>query len=211
MSKIINNIRRINRKDAKYILIAAIAVIALLVYFHLERERSRAVVLIGADVEVTVSGVDLADADDAVPAFKIVYISGEVHYPGVFKFELNEDVRIFHIIEKAGGKTDAACPNAINLAAPVQDGQHIIVFNIDDSSRPKPALTGQPALPGLININTATYQELQVLHAIGSARATAIIRHREVRGGFNSIEEIMNVSGIGQSIFDGISDRITVQ
>ena len=62
----------------------------------------------------------------------------------------------------------------------------------------------------MININRATAQELTALSGIGDVRAENIIRHREARGGFASIEEIMNVSGIGERTFENIRDRITV-
>ena len=64
---------------------------------------------------------------------------------------------------------------------------------------------------GRVNINTATAAELITLSGIGQTRAEAIIRHREARGGFERIEEIMNVSGIGESIFASIKDRIFVE
>ena len=140
----------------------------------------------------------------------VVYVSGHVYSPGVFEFY--QGARVRDAVEAAGGMTAYADPNAINLAATIFDEQHIIVFGMEDNAPPTVSggTAGQGSGPGLININLATLEELTTLSGIGPARADAIIRHREARGGFNSIEEIMNVSGIGESIFGNIRDRITV-
>jgi len=199
-------LRRIGRKDILILFIIIIAAAAVLAWLYVDRERNRAVVLVGADADVAIAAYV---EDDAPPAVMIVHVVGEVYYPGVFEFELGADVRVHHAIERAGGKTVYAC-DTLNMARAVRDGEQIRVFHIDDSDRLQAGEALAPGEPALININTATYQELQQLHNIGSARASAIIRHREARGGFNSIEELMNVAGIGQSIFDGIRDRITV-
>jgi len=138
----------------------------------------------------------------------IVYVSGHVYNPGVFEFY--QGARVRDAVEMAGGMTAYADPNAINLASTIFDEQHIVVFGIEDNAPPTASAVIAGQNSGLININRATAEELMTLSGIGSARADAIIRHREARGGFNNIEEIKNVSGIGDSIFGNIRDRITV-
>ncbi|MCL2397271.1 MAG: helix-hairpin-helix domain-containing protein [Defluviitaleaceae bacterium] len=155
--------------------------------------------------------------EDAVPVYVprrviVVYVSGEVRNAGVFEFY--EGDRVVNAIEAAGGFTDYADPNAINLAAVLVDEQHIVVFSLEDGMpHTATAVAGQdgPAGDGRININTATAEELQALGGIGPALSERIVSHRNARGGFENIEEIMNVSGIGDRIFESIRDMIRVE
>ena len=140
-----------------------------------------------------------------------VYVSGHVKRPGVFEFEYG--AHIWQAIEAAGGMTYYADQNAINLAQRMTDEQHIIVFGIDDNMPPSVAnvgLSNGTGTGGLININTASISQLQTLSGIGEARARDIIAHRDARGGFATIYELMNVPGIGEGIFARIKDDITV-
>ena len=196
--------------------IGVIVLFAVLYIYQLNQQRSATLVLVGMDVETRGYAAEggRAQQDEAPvelePRSILVYVSGEVNNPGVFRFY--EGAHIVDAIEAAGGMTANADPNAINLAARMTDEQHIIVFALTDNMPPTVQAGGTPGqtADGLININTATSEQLQTLSGIGPARADAIIRHREARGGFGSIEEIMNVSGIGESIFGNIRDRITV-
>jgi len=146
------------------------------------------------------------EASTVVPVEIVVYVSGHVHNPGVFT--LYEGARIWQAIESAGGMTEYADENAINLAAVLTDGQHIRVLAVGEADTATGGIAGSG---GLVNINTASATQLTTLSGIGPARAEAIIRHRDARGGFRNIEEIMNVSGIGEAIFDNLRDRIYVE
>lgn len=140
----------------------------------------------------------------------MVYISGEVINPGVYEFY--SGARIVDAVYAAGGFTEYADANAVNLAAHLTDAQHIVVFHVDDNMPPSvsaQAASGRTA-DGRININTATSEELQALSGVGPSIAGRIISHREARGGFSSVEDIMNVSGIGERIFENIRDSISV-
>ncbi|MCL2854966.1 MAG: helix-hairpin-helix domain-containing protein [Defluviitaleaceae bacterium] len=187
--------------------VAGLAVLVLgVVYISLQQN---APVLLIADDEPAIDQeyMQMAYITPA-PIPIVVYISGHVYYPGVFEFY--QGARVRDAVQAAGGLTSYADPNAINLAATLFDEQHIVVFGLDDGMPPSSsALAGQSG-GGLININRATAEELTNLSGIGPARADAIIRHREARGGFAAIEEIMNVSGIGDSIFENIRNQIRV-
>lgn len=181
-----------------------------------------------ADSNTADSGAFSGYAPLALPDYAqpiMVYVSGHVLSPGVFEFY--EGARIVDAINAAGGFSPYADQNAINLAARLIDAQHIIVFSTEDNMPPSTIAAGNAAgntasnvgsannqetnsPSGLININTATSDQLQSLNGIGPSRANNIIAHRQARGAFNSIEEIKNVSGIGQSIFDGLRNDITV-
>ena len=199
-------------KVAKLLLFAAIGIIAIFVVLSINEQRNTAVVLVGMDVETRGYVVEGGQYEEAVVVLQpiVVYISGEVRNPGVFEFY--EGARIVDAIEAAGGMTVDADANAINLAARLTDAQHIVVFSIEDNMPPTVQATSATGLTvdGLININTATSEQLQALSGIGPVTAGNIISHREARGGFGSIEEIMNVSGIGEVTFGNIRDRITV-
>jgi len=201
-------------KTAKILLFGAIGVVAIFAALYINDMRNTATQLVEADlvVEVETHGYAAEGGQIEMPPQTIVVsVTGEVHSPGVF--ELYEGARINDAINAAGGMTSDADPNAINLAARLADEQHIIVFNFADNMPPSVQATSGDAgigTGGLININTATSEQLQVLSGVGPVTAENIIRHREARGGFGSIEEIMNVSGIGERTFEGIRDSITV-
>lgn len=132
-----------------------------------------------------------------------VYIVGEVNLPGVF--EVDYGMRIHEVIELAGGITEIADVSRINLAKILEDEEKITV--------PKKVVISKDLeneSDGLININSASAEKLSTLDGIGKSTAEKIVRYREENGYFNSIEDIMNVSGIGESKFNVIKDDIEV-
>jgi len=134
----------------------------------------------------------------------IVYITGEILYPGVY--ELEENSRLRDAIYIAGGATEYADLSIINLARFISDGEHIIVPAFGD---PTPLDSTQGS--GLVNINTAAQSELMTLPQIGQARSADIISYRERHGRFNEIYDIKNVPQISAGIFETIKDLITVR
>lgn len=135
-----------------------------------------------------------------------VYVSGNVAYPGVYC--LPEDSRVFEALEMAGGMTDQAAEEGLNLAQRITDGQQIYVPGISDAAGNQTSDSGSQA-DGRININTASVEELKTLPGIGDAKARAIIEYRS-RQPFQSIEDIMNVSGIKENSFQLIRDLICI-
>ena len=143
------------------------------------------------------------------PVKKIsVYVSGQVKNISVVELEDTGNLRFVDAVNKAGGLTDLADTQAVNLAAPLTDGQHVHIptkeifqqetnFSASSSSE-------------LVNINTADIDRLATLKGIGPALAERIIEYREQNGGFKSIDEIKNVRGIGQKKFDAFKDKITI-
>jgi competence protein ComEA len=142
----------------------------------------------------------------------VVHVDGAVLQPGVYTFEPGS--RVADAIEAAGGLSPDADTQRINLAAYLTDGVHITVpqvatpqpTNLDGSPGNYP--TAAPTFP--ININSAALQELEFLPGIGSVKAQSIIDYREQNGPFESIEEILNVTGIGPATFEQIKDLIIV-
>lgn len=137
-----------------------------------------------------------------------VHVCGSVNHPGVYY--LDEGARIHEAVEMAGGMTTDAAGDVINLAEEVSDGQKIYIPNQQEQAEGFTLEDLQKADDGLININTASLDELKKLPGIGDIKAEAIIAYREEAGKFNSIEDIMNVSGIKDSSYEQIKDYIKV-
>lgn len=147
----------------------------------------------------------------------VLHITGEVLNPGIIKIE--EGARVWDAIDKAGGITEKANLDKINLAYVLSDGQKLYIPSVYDEEE-KEIITediGENIIEDFtvktnnkININTATQTELEVLSGIGPSTALKIINYRKENGKFKNIEEIKNVPGIGESKFDAIKDEICV-
>jgi competence protein ComEA len=150
-----------------------------------------------------------------------VHIIGAVPRPGLYEFP--EGARIQDAIDAAGGLLADADESSLNLAAKLEDGQQLdIPYRAGaESSVPvlsTPDVFGEDVFPtessgslaDLVDINTATLEELDALPGIGPTTAQKIIDYRDENGPFNQIEDIMNVSGIGPATFENIKDLITV-
>lgn len=153
-----------------------------------------------------------------------VHISGAVENPGVYA--LSPGDRVQDAVAAAGGFTAEAQDSGLNLAALLEDGARVQVPAKPQAESPAPTTgvqpkeeetTDQPPSPPapeastkLVNINTATQEELETLSGIGPATALKIITFRTENGPFGSIEEIQKVSGIGPVTFENIKDFIRV-
>ena len=156
-----------------------------------------------------------------------VHVVGEVNNPGVFKLE--EGSRIIDAINSAGGKTEEADLSKINLAYILEDGVQIYVPNIKDVSKLEEtgelefikedagegvitysAIQEKEEKNSKVNINNANLEKLQTLPGIGESTAQKIIDYRNANGKFKSVDDIKNVSGIGESKFNIIKELISV-
>lgn len=142
----------------------------------------------------------------------LVHVGGAVDSPAVYS--LPPDCRVQDAIEAAGGLAEDAYTASLNLAAPLSDGDKILVPHLADqavsNSSGGSSLLEPPAAGTPIDINTATLEQLDELPGIGPAKAQAIIDYREAKGPFATIEQIMNVPGIGRVTFENIKDLISV-
>lgn len=137
-----------------------------------------------------------------------IHVTGAVQYPDKVYY-LPEGARIADAIEIAGGTVEGADLSQLNLAAYVKDGQRIRV-PFAGESLPAEEAGPEGQTKHLTNINSATKIELIQLPGIGDTTADKIIAYREEHGGFSSIEELMNVPGIGQTKFESLKDLISV-
>ena len=137
-----------------------------------------------------------------------VHVTGAVMYPDQVYF-MPEGSRVADAINQAGGPVEGADLSLLNLAAYLKDGQRIRV-PFAGESMPVGNDEIMEQTKHLTNINSASKIELMQLPGIGETTADRILAYREEHGGFSSVEELMNVSGIGQSKFDAIKDLISV-
>ena len=138
-----------------------------------------------------------------------VYVSGAVQHPDVYT--LSQDSIVKDALEAAGGPTGEADLERINLALPVTDGQQVHVPRQGEDNPPVEPPSRLPAIGSKVNINTADLAALESLPGIGPSLAQRIIDYRQAHGSFERIEDIMEVSGIGEAIFEGLQDLITVR
>jgi competence protein ComEA len=156
-------------------------------------------------VTATDPGADAAPPDStATTAGAIVDVAGAVHHPGVYR--LSAGARVDDALRRAGGPTAHADLDPVNLAAPVADGQQIVVPRhghgavavapAGAASAPgAPPTPTAPAAP--IDLNSATAEQLDTLDGVGPATAQKILEYRTQHGRFHSVEELLQVSGIG--------------
>lgn len=146
----------------------------------------------------------------------MVHVAGEVNNPGIV--EVEEGSRLKDAVESAGGFTDEANQNKVNLAYEVKDEQKIVIPNIKQNDEDisvvdnnEDFIENSMTKGTLVNINTATQSELESLTGIGPSMASKIIDYRDKNGKFKSKEDIKNVPGIGSSKYESIKDEITTK
>ncbi len=161
--------------------------------------------------ETTNENMNTNEENDKEKEKIIVHITGEVKYAGVVV--LKEGDRIVDAIEAAGGETDNADLNKLNLAYIVSDGDKIYVPNkneeIGNITTVNEEINSEEQ--STININTASLKELMELPGIGEVTANKIIEYRTQNGKFSTIEELKNVPGIGSSKFENLKEKIRVK
>jgi competence protein ComEA len=177
----------------------ALALVALILFQSL-RPRPEAIILSTSTPPPTPEATP-------TPRPLRVYVSGAVHQPDVYPL-LPESI-VKDAILAAGGATDDADLDRINLALPVADGQHVYVPSLGEEDPPVQPPSNQRAGDGKVNINTADVAALDLLPGIGPALAQRIIDYRQEHGPFARLEDIMEVSGIGPGTFEKLRDLIT--
>jgi competence protein ComEA len=148
------------------------------------------------------------------PQSVTIDVKGAVHSPGVY--QLDAGSRVHQAIDVAGGLTVHAYGDGINLAQILFDEMVVYIPEIGEAEDGGTIEVVGPAVGGVggdgkISLNKATQSEFETLPGIGPAKAEAIIQYREEKGRFESVEELMNVSGIGPKSFEKLQDQVTVQ
>lgn len=161
---------------------------------------------------VPVSADAISEENEVVYSDTVfVHISGAVCTPGVY--ELEKGSRLYDVVSLAGGFTEDADTEYANLAEVLNDGEKYVIYTRDEVERFE---TGDSNLSvytsdGLLDINLASKEDFMELEGIGASKAQAIINYRDEHGEFSCIEDIKNVSGIGDGIYSRIQTYITVR
>jgi competence protein ComEA len=160
------------------------------------------------------------------PAEILVYVTGLVRHPGVYRFQQGD--RVVDAIEAAGGAEEGADLTSLNLAALLTDGEQVTVGRAGGGPGPPSGTTSgstggtgaggagaggasAPGAPGaLVNLNTATLEQLESLPGIGPALGQRIIDYREQHGAFHAVDDLLNVSGIGDKTLEDLRPLVTV-
>lgn len=136
------------------------------------------------------------------PGAITVHVSGEVVAPGLV--EIVASARVADAVAAAGGTTRDADLARVNLAAPIDDGQQIVIPHVAEQTG------GGSTADGRVRINTATVGELEQLPGVGPVLAARIASHREENGLFTAVEDLLDVAGIGERKLDGLRDAVAL-
>ena len=221
--------KRLNLKQKKIIAIILIILVVIAYYYFYLRDTTEEIS--NQDLEV-----NNTQENNQTNETIVVHVSGAVNIEGIV--ELDSGSRIANAIEKAGGIKENADMTDINLAYPLEDGMKIYIptkeeteayknnentpaesyvtassggVNSKEATNSKQSSSTSDTTSKKVNINTATQEELDTLPGIGPSIASKIIDYREQNGKFNSIEEIKEVSGIGEAKYEKIKDSITIK
>ena len=185
-----------DQKVSKQLLLALAALVAVVSLVLVAVNRPEAP---SGEFAVSEAGADTEQPEQ----FLYVHIVGEVSSPGMYQLPLG--ARLVDAVFAAGGLTDEADNSSVNLARELSDGEQVVVYKVGEAAE-----AGGSISSGLISINRATAQQLEELPGIGPALSARIIAYRDANGGFKKKEDLLNVSGIGDSIFSGFVDLITL-
>jgi competence protein ComEA len=189
------------------LLIAAVCLLALLYV------GSKLLARPPAEAALAPPAAPPAETATAPPTQVVIDVVGAIRRPGLYR--LSEGARIADALARAGGATRKADLSLVNLAAPLADGQQVIVPRRGAAAGAAPAPAGAAATPGApgatagpVHLNTATLEQLDSLPGVGPVTAQKILDYRTEHGPFTSVEELDAVPGIGPSRMDQLKDLV---
>ena len=215
--------QNLNKKQKIILSILASIIIISIGYYVYSKDEKYEELEIDENIQISnennntnINNEQLENQEEENKETIVVHVSGAVNKEGIV--ELEENSRIADAIEKSGGLKADANMNEVNLAYKLEDGMKIYIPSNKDqevqeksniSSVVESNVTNKKA-NSKVNINTAPQEELDSLPGIGPSTALKIINYRKEHGKFSKIEELKNVSGIGDSKFNQLKDLITV-
>ena len=189
----------------KILSVVLILLVALVLRIHEGNKEN--ITIEGAESD---EGTEYSEENTVQQQIIFVDIGGAVEKPGVY--EVAKDTRLFEVIDMAGGLSEDADTDHVNRASFVEDCQKIVIpvkGSSEYSGADTSAVSASPGITaeGLVNINTATLDELKTLNGIGDVIAERIIEYRSSNA-FKSKEDVMSVNGIGKAVYEKIKDHI---
>ena len=212
------------RTNKMYVLIGVIMMISFGIYYFFPLESGNSKNSIENDWSETEEATGEANVEkenevESIPntlQTKIfVDVKGAVTSPGVY--EAFDGERVLNLVERAGGLLESADKNNINFAMKVVDEMVLYIPVVGEQNS---SLTGlgavgslqeETATDGKINLNSATESDLQTIPGIGPSKAAAIMEYRDTNGPFKSVEDLMEISGIGEKTFEKLKEHIAVR
>ncbi len=229
MKEIILNLSK-KQKIILSIVISIIFVLVLIYVYQNLYEEDAEIILTNEENVLDAETNEIVDSNEEISSQNnreseetvVVHVIGEVNNPGVVT--LPEGSRIIDAINMAGGKTEEADLSKINLAYIVEDGTQIYIPRINEDLNQVNLISDgagvgvvitdsnveENEVDSKVNINTASKEKLETLPGVGETTAQKIIDYREANGKFKTIEDIKNVSGIGDAKYESLKDKITV-
>ncbi|AUS10639.1 competence protein ComE [Bacillus subtilis] len=197
----------------KAMILAASAAVFTAIMIFLASGRNKEPVKQAVPTETVNTEVKQEAGKDEPSEAIVIDIKGAVQHPGVYEMRTGD--RVSQAIEKAGGTNEQADEVQVNLAEILQDGTVVYIPKKGEETAVQQGAGGAVQSGGgkgeLVNINTATLEELQGISGVGPSKAEAIIAYREENGRFQTTEDITKVSGIGEKSFEKIKSSISVK
>ncbi len=164
-----------------------------------------------SEAVVTTVLAEKTEESTTLEAVIFVDIKGAVKKPGIYQMKVGD--RVKDALDAAGGLTEEADSQKVNLAKRLEDQMAIVVPKVGEEAEeiPAGATSKEEAKEGKVNINTATVEELKTLKGVGEKKAEAIIEYRKKNGSFQTKEDLMKVRGIGKKLFESFQERIVTQ
>ena len=210
-----------NKKKILFIFLFLIIIGGILFYYFTYYKKEDSIII---DDNENENNVIIVDDNKEI----IVDIKGYVNEPGVYSFKDSDNARVNDLILKAGGLKKGADTSLLNLSKKLEDEMTVIIYSKDEINNiitvekelekklmiceeklKNDACIGKSNSNNLVNINTASKEVLMTLPGIGEGKALAIIEYRK-KSIFNTIDDIKNVEGIGENLFESIKESITV-
>lgn len=193
--------------DKKWLMILAVVVIIVLIAYigiNLSQKDDKLFIVESMDNQLNETVISDINSQNII----IVDVKGEVLKPGVY--EMSEGDRVVDVIDKAGGFTDEADETTVNLAQRIYDEMVIIVPKKNEEVNYSSGANQNSSQSNKIRVNTASKEELMTLPGIGEQKALSIIEFREKNGFFQTKEDLLQISGIGEKTLERLEDYIIV-
>lgn len=190
--------------NKKYIIIIVILIFLCGMYYLSNKNENQEY----NDIYLNENTMQIENIVEEISTIK-VHIVGEIIKPGMYEIKVGS--RIDDVIKLANGTTENVDLNKVNLAYEVSDGEKIYIPSIFDEENEYTLSSDKEKSTAKVNVNKATAEELQTINGIGPSLANKIIKYREENGRFSSIEELKNVSGIGDKKYESIVEFIVIK